>query len=103
MRIDRLLCNLRFLRTRTLAAEIVRHGHLRRNGARVTRPSQEIAVGDVLTIPLGSSVRLVEVLALPERRGPARDAQACYRVLDRAPQTDIGADEHSSPQGTVPS
>jgi len=44
----------------------------------------------VLTIPLGSTVRLIEVLALPERRGPAREAQAYYRVLDRAGETDIG-------------
>jgi ribosome-associated heat shock protein Hsp15 len=90
MRIDRLLCNLRFLRTRGLAANLIRQGHLRRNGARVTRPSQAVAVGDVLTIPLGAGVRLVEVLALPERRGPASEAQGCYRMLDPAAQTDIG-------------
>ena len=90
MRIDRLLCNLRFLRTRTLAAELVRTGHLRRNGVRVRRPSQDVAVGDVLTLALGPGVRLVEVLALPERRGPASEAQGCYRMLDHAGQTDIG-------------
>lgn len=103
MRIDRLLCNLRFLRTRTLAVELVRAGHLRRNGMRVTRPSQDIAVGDVLTLPWGTGVRLVEVLALPTRRGPAREAQACYRVLDRAldhsGQTDIGAMADSTTRG----
>ncbi len=95
MRIDRLLCNLRFLRTRTMAAGLVREGHLRRNGVRVTRPSQEVVVGDVLTIPLGATIRLVEVLALPERRGSAPQAQACYRALDPARQTDLGAREHS--------
>jgi ribosome-associated heat shock protein Hsp15 len=99
MRIDRLLCNLRFLRTRTLAAEFVRAGHLRRNGTRITRASQEIAIGDVLTIPLGSSVRLIEVLALPARRGPAPEARACYRALDRAGETDIGEADFSAPQG----
>lgn len=103
MRIDRLLCNLRFLRTRALAADLVRGGHLRRNGARITRPSQAIAIGDVLTIPLGSAVRLVEVLALPERRGPAREAQACYRALDpaldRGGETDIGDGEDNTTEG----
>lgn len=99
MRIDRLLCNLRFSRTRALAADLVREGHLRRNGARVTRPSQAVAVGDVLTIPLGSGVRLVEVLALPEKRGPARDARACYRALDRPDQTDIGDRQETTAQG----
>lgn len=99
MRIDRLLCTLRFTRTRTLAAALVREGHLRRNGVRVTRPSQEVATGDILTIPLGASVRLVEVLALPERRGPAREAQACYRMLDPNGETDLGEGQASTIQG----
>lgn len=91
-----MLCNLRFVRTRTLAAKLVTQGYLRRNGARVLRPSQEIAVGDVLTIPLSGGVSLVEVLALPEKRGPARDAQACYRTLDRPGQSDIGGREDTT-------
>ncbi len=82
MRIDRLLCFLRFAKTRGIAANLVMTGQLRRNGERVTRASQDIVVGDVLTIPLGMSVRLVEILALPERRGPPREAQSCYRALD---------------------
>ena len=97
MRIDRLLCNLRLLRTRTMAADLIREGHLRRNGARVVRPSQEVGIGDILTIPLGKSVRLIEVLALPERRGSASVAQGYYRVLDPVLQTDLGAAEHSGP------
>jgi ribosome-associated heat shock protein Hsp15 len=99
MRIDRLLCNLRFLRTRTMAADLVREGHLRRNGVRVARPSQTVAVGDVLTIPLGRHVRLIEVLALPERRGPAREAQGCYRALDPAGETDIGQPRDTDIEG----
>ena len=90
MRIDRLLCNLRFARTRGLAARLVAQGHLRRNGHRITKTSQPIAVGDILTIPSHTGVQLVEVLALPETRGPAREAQACYRVLDRREECDIG-------------
>jgi ribosome-associated heat shock protein Hsp15 len=99
VRIDRLLCNLRFLRTRTLAAKLVGGGHLRRNGVRVIRASQEVAVGDVLTIPVSSGVRLVEVLALPEKRGPARAAQACYRILDPRGESDIGAGEAQIAEG----
>ncbi len=70
------------MRTRSRAAAFVKEGHLRRNGERVTRPSQPVEVGDVLTLPLGEAVRLIEVLELPERRGPVREAQSCYRVLD---------------------
>lgn len=100
MRIDRLLCNLRFVRTRSLAARLACEGHLRRNGVRVTRPSQEVTIGDVLTIPWGSGVRLIEVLELPERRGAAPVAQACYRVLDHAGQSAIGPGDQSAPEGS---
>ena len=82
MRIDRLLCQLRFVRTRGAAQRLVEEGHIRRNGERVLRPSRDIEVGDILTLPLGNRVRLIEVLALPERRGPPREAQDCYRELD---------------------
>ena len=82
MRIDRLLCYLRFVRTRSAAHRLVDEGHIRRNGERVTRASRDILVGDVLTLPLGNSVRLVEIIALPERRGAPREARACYRELD---------------------
>lgn len=99
MRIDRLLCNLRLLRTRTLAAKLVSEGGLRRNGVRVTRSSQAIAVGDVITLPLPGGVRLVEVLILPDRRGPAREARCCYRILDRGGQCDIGAPDTPDIQG----
>lgn len=82
MRVDRLLCYLRFVRTRSAAHRLVDTGHLRINGDRITRCARDVRVGDVLTLPLGRSVRLIEILALPERRGPPREAQTCYRELD---------------------
>jgi ribosome-associated heat shock protein Hsp15 len=82
LRLDRLLCLLRFVRTRSAARKLVDEGHIRRNGERVVRASREIVVGDILTLPIGRHVRLIEVLALPERRGPPREAQECYRELD---------------------
>ena len=82
MRLDRLLCTLRFVRTRSAARKLIEEGHIRRNGERVLRASRDIAEGDILTLPLGNSVKLVEVLTLPERRGPPREAQECYRELD---------------------
>jgi ribosome-associated heat shock protein Hsp15 len=82
LRIDKLLWCLRLARTRTLAQRLVGEGHVRRNGARVGRSHEPVAVGDILTLPLGARVKVIEVLALPPRRGPADEAQACYRVLD---------------------
>ena len=84
MRLDRLLWFLRFAKSRSLAQRWIAEGHIRRNGERVTRQDQAIAVGDVLTLPLPSRVLPIEILALPTRRGPAAEACACYRALDAA-------------------
>jgi ribosome-associated heat shock protein Hsp15 len=84
MRLDRLLWFLRFARSRSLAQRWIAEGHIRRNGERVTRQDQAIAVGDVLTLPLRSKVLPIEIIALPIRRGPAAEARTCYRPLDAA-------------------
>ncbi len=84
MRLDRLLWFLRFARTRSAAQRWIAEGHIRRNGERVTRLDQPVAIGDVLTLPLRSRVLPIEILALPGRRGPPSEAAACYRPLDAA-------------------
>lgn len=95
MRIDKLLWYLRLARTRDVARAMAEGGHLRLNGRRVDRAHQKIAPGDVLTlVPFGTqsgTVRVIEVLTLPQRRGPAPEAQSCYRVLDGAPAIPIAA------------
>ena len=90
MRLDKLLFALRFARSRALAQRWIGEGHIRRNGVRVTRQDQAVAAGDVLTLPLARTVLVIELLALPERRGPASEAQACYRALDANPGKAIG-------------
>ena len=67
MRIDKLLWQLRLTKSRSLAHALVETGYVRRNGARVLRASQDVAAGDVLTVPLPGSVRVIEILALPVR------------------------------------
>ena len=84
MRLDRLLHCLRFAKSRGGAQRWIAEGHIRRNGARVTRQDQPVAVGDVLTLPLRTKVLPIEILELPRRRGPAAEARACYRPLDAA-------------------
>ncbi len=95
MRIDKLLWFLRFAKTRGLAQAVAAEGHIRLNGRRVDRAHQKIAVGDILVVPLGQGVRVIELLALPERRGPASEAQSCYRVLDVAGSFPIAATDLS--------
>ena len=82
LRLDRLLYFLRLAPSRTRAHDWVCEGHIRRNGERVNDPSRHACPGDVLTLPLPGKVMVVELLALPARRGPKDEAAACYRVLD---------------------
>lgn len=93
LRIDKLLWYLRLARTRALAQDWAQAGHIRLNGRRVERAHQGVSTGDILVIPLGSAVRVIEILALPERRGPAPEAQACYRVLDDTPPSPLARPE----------
>jgi len=97
MRIDRLLWFLRFSKSRSLAQKWVGEGHFRRNGVRVEKLDQAVAVGDVLTLPLPNRVSVIEILSLPTRRGPAEEARSCYRELDAGKPMDIagGTSEHS--------
>lgn len=99
MRIDRLLHTLRFARSRTLAQRWIAEGHIRRNGERVLDQALEVAIGDVLTLPLRSRVLVIELLALPARRGPPGVARACYRPLDAGGANGIAGSEAQSDNG----
>lgn len=91
MRIDKLLWYLRLAPTRPVAQAMAEDGHIRLNGRRVERSHVKVSVGDVLVVPIGAGVRVLELLVLPTRRGPASEAQACYRVLDEARNIPIAA------------
>jgi ribosome-associated heat shock protein Hsp15 len=83
LRVDKWLWHARFFKTRTLAAKIVSGGHVRVNSDKISKPAHAIAVGDVLTFAQGNHIRVIQVLALGERRGPAPEAQTLY--LDKSP------------------
>ena len=81
LRIDKWLWFARFFKTRTLAAETVTGGHVRVNRQHIRKASHGISVGDVLTFPQGDAIRVIEVVVLGDRRGPAPEAQALYKDL----------------------
>ncbi|MEL7133836.1 MAG: RNA-binding S4 domain-containing protein [Pseudomonadota bacterium] len=83
LRLDKWLWFARFFKTRTLAGARVAAGDVRVNGTRVTKRSATISPGDVLTFAIGTHVRVIEVVALGTRRGPAPEAQTLYD--DRSP------------------
>ena len=81
MRIDRFLFFIRLVKSRTLAHAIVEEGYVRIDGKRVEKPSEDVRVGSTIALPLRGKVRVLKVLSLPERRGPAPEARACYEEL----------------------
>ena len=81
MRIDRFLFFIRLVKSRTLAQGVVETGHVRIDGKRVEKSSEEVRVRSIVALPLHDTVRILRVLALPTRRGPAPEAQACYEEL----------------------
>jgi ribosome-associated heat shock protein Hsp15 len=67
------------VRTRTDAAKLTEAGFVRLNGARVAQPSRTVRVGDVVTLALDRSVRVVKIEGFCERRGQAAAARMLYR------------------------
>lgn len=80
-RLDKWLWCARFFKTRGLANRILGGGKLRLSGKVVAKAHQKVRVGDVLTFPQGPHVRVVKVLSLAARRGPAPEAQTLYEDL----------------------
>jgi ribosome-associated heat shock protein Hsp15 len=80
-RIDKWLFHARFYRTRSLAQAAASAGKVRLNGMRVEKPAQPLKPGDVLTLGRGGEILALRVLALAERRGPAREAQQLYEIV----------------------
>ena len=81
IRLDKWLFFARFFKTRSLSSKQIEAGHVRVNATKVLKPATSISIGQVLTIVQGRTVRVVEVLALGYRRGPASEAQLLYRDL----------------------
>ncbi len=83
-RIDKWLWHARIVRTRSAAAALTEAGFVRLNGVRMAAPGHAVRVGDVVTLALDRSVRVVKVEGFCERRGQAGMARTLYRDLTRS-------------------
>lgn len=82
LRLDKWLWQARFFKSRGLASKLCATGRLRLSGKVVTKAHQPVRPGDVLTFPLGPHIRVIRVVALGTRRGPAHEARTLYEDLD---------------------
>lgn len=96
LRVDKWLWHARLFKSRSLAGEIATSGKLRIDGEKINKASQTVSPGNVLTFPKAGYVRMIQVDAIGQRRGPAPEAAELYTDLDppqpkpREPEDDAG-------------
>lgn len=89
LRLDKWLWFARFFKSRSLAATVCSGGRVRVNRQPVAKAHYAIRPGDVLTFPQGRTIRVIRVVALGVRRGPASEAAALYEDLEPAPRPPV--------------
>ena len=85
-RLDKWLWHARVVKARSSAAALVEAGRVRINGARERAPSHAVKPGDVVTVGLDNSVRVLRVVGFAERRGDATAARVLYEDLQARPE-----------------
>jgi ribosome-associated heat shock protein Hsp15 len=74
------------MRQRSDCARLVAQGSIRINRLPTEKAHAKLRVGDVLTVPVHGTVRVVRVAALAPRRGPAAEARGLYEeIAETAP------------------
>lgn len=72
------------MRQRSDCAALVARGSIRINRQPTDKAHARLRVGDVLTVPVHGAVRVVRVVALAARRGPASEARMLYEEIREA-------------------
>ena len=89
LRVDKYLWFARFFKTRSLATKRANGGRIRINGNKIKKSSDTVRIGDILTFVQGNEIRVIRVLNLGTRRGPAQEAQSLYEDITPNEDTDV--------------
>ena len=89
LRVDKYLWFARFFKTRSLATKRANGGRIRINGNKIKKSSDTVRIGDILTFAQGNEIRVIRVLNLGTRRGPAQEAQNLYEDITPNEDTDV--------------
>ena len=81
IRLDKWLWHARFFKSRSLASRICAGGRVRIDGRVVRKPHYIVRIGNVLTFPKATGIRVVRIEALGSGRGSAGEAQALYSEI----------------------
>ena len=85
LRLDKWLWYARFFKSRSAATKAISGGRFRLDGIIMNKPHRQALCGQVLTFIQGDRVRVIKIMALGSRRGPAREASLLYHDLTPAP------------------
>ena len=66
---------------RTQATKLIQSGKLRLNGDIITKPHRAASVGSILTFPKAKNIRVIKIVKLGQRRGPAPEAISLYEDI----------------------
>ncbi len=80
VRLDKWLWSVRIFKTRNIAAEVCRSGHVK-NSTKTLKPSYIVSVGDVLRVKKNGFLMEYKILKIISKRVSATLAQECYDNL----------------------
>ena len=91
LRLDKWLWYARFFKTRANATRAISGGRFRLDGEVMSKPHRAAQPGQILTFVQGDRVRVIRIVALGSRRGPATEAAELYE--DMSPEAPKRLDE----------
>ncbi|MEC8552179.1 MAG: RNA-binding S4 domain-containing protein [Pseudomonadota bacterium] len=94
LRLDKWLWYARFFKTRALATRAIAGGRFRLDGEVMSKPHRAAQPGQVLTFMQQDRVRVIRIVELGSRRGPATEAVTLYEDLSpEMPKRETGTAE----------
>ncbi len=102
LRLDKWFWHARFFKSRSLASKFCQSGKARVNGDTIRKAHYLVRCGDTLTFAIGQRVRVIQIVALGSRRGPAPEAQGLYEDLQPAAPTEETRDEKAAAAAPLP-
>lgn len=88
-RIDQWLWYARQFKSRSQASKFCSDKKIRLDGQLVSKASTLIHIGSTLTFVKNEQIKVVKILDIGKRRGPASEAEALYQDLSPPPQPAI--------------
>ena len=92
LRLDKWLWYARFMKSRSKATKFCQTSRFRVNGSIVAKAHCLVKQSDILTFSIGGNIKIIKILKLGVRRGPASEAQSLYE--DRSPPVSLNAEDH---------